>query len=733
LYAAGAVLNGPHIEVSFTDELAPGVWGLGGPATKLDAVTPASGNAFIPIGKSVLLLPTNLSTRPSSSEQFFLTAVHEFGHTLGLQHTWTSSVMSTEQTRSTSKAAPLGLDDMAGLSQLYPTKTYLATMGSITGRITMGGGGVHLASVVAMTGNGQAVSTLSSPDGTFRLDGLSAGNYMVYAQPLPPYPAGGAVQPADLILPEDPSGAKMLPTGYFDPAFYPGTAKPEQTVAVYNGRVTDSVNISVKARAGVSLYDVATYSYAYSVAGTPSVKPATLLAANGTSRTVMSAAGFPASGAGLTVSLLGMPEAVSNIYPYTAQFLILDFPMTTVSLDGPRHILYSYNGQSYVQPAAVRVVSKRQPIISSIVANADRTLTVNGSGFVTKSAVQVDGVAAKLVSQSDTQLVVAPPPAPAGYKGAVAVFNPDGQSSLFYATVAPPVYTYDTPETVRVTPSVTSLAAGSETLVELTGSGTDFLSWVPTFAVGSGDVIVKQIWALTPTKAIAQVVATPTAVAGPATLVTGSGLTMTATSGGFQILPASHAPYFATSQLPKGAFYEGSAMWVPVVNAPVAGTLAATITDRTGTERRALVLSYLNGQALIATPAGLELGGAILRGTVDGQAVTPAAIQIDPVPPVILQMLGESAQPGATVALVVANLMTNGSSVATSRLKVSGAGLQHAVLSTSPNAAVPGTVIVQFELSKATPAGPVSIMLSLDDVPSQPFAVTVGPGVGSEL
>ena len=52
-----------------------------------------------------------------------------FGHALGLQHTLTSSVMSTSITRTTSKAKPLTADDIAGISLLYPSRTFLAIHG----------------------------------------------------------------------------------------------------------------------------------------------------------------------------------------------------------------------------------------------------------------------------------------------------------------------------------------------------------------------------------------------------------------------------------------------------------------------------------------------------------------------------------------------------------------------------------------------------------------------------
>ncbi len=91
----GNGLSTPYIQVEFTDELPPGVIAQGGPISRLD---PAEGpdGAFTPIARSLLRLPRDLSSRPSWSERFFLTVVHEFGHTLGLQHSWTSGVMSTE-------------------------------------------------------------------------------------------------------------------------------------------------------------------------------------------------------------------------------------------------------------------------------------------------------------------------------------------------------------------------------------------------------------------------------------------------------------------------------------------------------------------------------------------------------------------------------------------------------------------------------------------------------------
>ena len=115
-----------------------------------------------------------------------MTLVHEFGHTLGLQHTLTSSVMSTQVTSTSSRATPLGADDIAAISLLYPADGYLASVGSISGRVTMNGNGVNLASVVAIPPAIRPSARLTNPDGTYQINGIPPGYYYVYAHPLPP-------------------------------------------------------------------------------------------------------------------------------------------------------------------------------------------------------------------------------------------------------------------------------------------------------------------------------------------------------------------------------------------------------------------------------------------------------------------------------------------------------------------------------------------------------------------
>ena len=157
LFTVGTVESADGIDIEFSDDIPPGLLALSGPTQSGSLSYDSNGNAFVPIVRSTMYLPSDFTqiadygAIASYSEELFVTLVHEFGHTLGLQHSLASSVMSTLVTSASTKATPLGADDIAAISMLYPTSDYAGNVGSISGQVTLNGTGVNLASVVAIS------------------------------------------------------------------------------------------------------------------------------------------------------------------------------------------------------------------------------------------------------------------------------------------------------------------------------------------------------------------------------------------------------------------------------------------------------------------------------------------------------------------------------------------------------------------------------------------------------
>ena len=357
LRAAGAPApTTPSIDVLF-DELPPGVLSMGGPVLEDDAGS-AANQPFIPILRSVVILPRNfqaLSTPcpcPSWSDAFFTTLVHEFGHALGLQHSFASSVMSQIVSRGTTKARPLGDDDIAGISWLYPTRAFATNFGSLTGRVTSNGAGVAYASVVAISTSGSSVSALTNPDGTYRMDGVPPGQYAVYTHALPPG--------ADVRAALDPDRREIpFPAQPFDTAFFPSGNSPLQVRAA---ATLDNININVNLRrAPLSLHNLWTYGYP---AGQVPVHPSHINPdVPNRSFLLVTGPGLITNNQltpGLQVSVVGGSPAVTSVRPYEVdpRYVRIDLSFNIGINTAPHHLIFSTPSDNFILPAAFTVVQR---------------------------------------------------------------------------------------------------------------------------------------------------------------------------------------------------------------------------------------------------------------------------------------------------------------------------------------------------------------------------------------
>ena len=756
---AGTPQAAPGIDVVFDDNIPPGIYAQ----TRLTLPNDLSGVAagaepFVPIQRATIQFYKNLNAAlpsPQASYQdfFFTTLVHEFGHALGLQHTLTSAVMSTGPTRGTSKAQPLAADDIAGLSLLYPAAGWVASTGVIQGRVVLQASGVNMASVVALSTNGTVVSTLSNPDGTYKIAGLPLGQYYVYVHPLPPAQQG-EVTPANIVLPVDAQKNPFAANIQFDTQFFPGTRDWTQAtlLSVAPGAVLDGINFSMQKRNGPIIYAVTTYGYFGPVGQQVAVaEPPFPVGARKT--LVFSGPGMVQGGRvtpGLNITAIGSAAlAEPGTLVYYGNFSGYDYSYMTVDANPvqsstPVALAMTTANDLFVLPAALSVVPAAPPAITSVIGSTDAqgnpTAVIVGANLKS-TRILLDGVPADIrsVAGDGSSVTVAAPPALGSYNAVVAAFGSDGQSSTqALGPAVPPFFNYGPQDNQFISVDKPNLAAGTDSTLDISGFNLNFVDGQVAVGFGSSDIVVKKIWVGNKGILRLNVSVSASAQAGPVTVTVISGLQLVTLTGTVQVQAYSSGT--ATLRAPVTNLLTGLA-GVPVGGTAVIGTygLPSNLSGWTLTIGGANT-NFTVGQAnqlLAQVPPGSSIGLAVVQLTSpSGNSFPPILMQIDGPPPVITAIVNASgmaidaanaAQAGDTITMSVAGLDT----FVQSHLRIAVGGVAQAVQTPTP-LGQSGAFTLTFVLSSQTPSGVQQVTVGIDTEVSAGMPIVIRPSDNSQ-
>jgi hypothetical protein len=757
----------PEVDVVFDGDITPGLLAYTQITTTANVSgLLANGAAFIPVQNMRVHYWNDLTInqQASNTDSFFLTMVHEFGHSLGLQHTLTSSVMSTQITAAITKSLPLAADDVAGISLLYPANGYQANTGSITGTVLLEGAAVNMASVVALSTSGTAVSAISNPDGTYQINGIPPGQYFVYVHPLPPADiAGGEAYPDNMVPPQDPYGNPFPANTGFGAQFYGGTTDWTQTsqISVAAGQATAGINFNVKAGTpaiyGITTYGYPAPSYAIAVGEAPMQSGSSMyLVFQGAGVTVTnSKTNVTTIAPGLNVSVIGGTAQVGakSLAYYGSGFDEVAIYANAVSSYTPVALAMTLNGQLYVLPDAFSVVPAPPPSITAVNGSTDGNgnATVNIAGLNLSSVTRSDGNITKiffdgaqatiLQANPDGSLTVTAPPATNGYQANVEALAPDSQTSWqFLGSAAPPTFTYGGPSSPSISVYPPTIAAGTDSTVEISGSATNFVQGQTVVGFGSSDITVTQLWVVSPGLIKMNISVNPSAAAVPITVSVSSGLQLATLSTVFQISAAN--PQQITLRTPI-LNQLTNLTGVPVGGTAVINTSGlpfnATSGSLTGwtlmiSNQPAVFSLGGNGQLIAQVPSGILTGPTVVQLIpANGAVVPPVLMQVDPPPPVITGATDaaltapNTANPGDTITLTVQGLAdaTTGNFPALSAIVVNVGGVNGTPLSLTPLGGSGNACQLQVILPANLSGGTQTITLQAGTRESQPFPITI--------
>lgn len=741
---AATLQNTPGGDVDFED-LPPGVEGFGGPTSVVNPATAADGTQFYPIVRSVVHLSLNLNQNPGPSydQSFLMTVLHEMGHAMGLQHTFTSATMSQATTRATTMAHPLGTDDVAGLSVLYPTANFSQQFGSISGTITAGGQGVAMASVVAIQVGADAVSAVTNADGSYQIDGIPPGQYAIYVHTMPP--------DADIY---GPDGNQVTAFQAVDSLFYPAATNFTQAtpVTVTAGKVTGGINIQTNTRASIPLYDGSVYGYF----GDDGISPAAVQISTNPTAVAAAIVGLgtnePVSGLGVQVPggavsiyrIAAQPYTAANGQSYTAADI--DLTVSANAQPGQEHMIFTAPDYMYVLPSAMYLTLTPPPTISGMTNNGDGTLTLTGTNWTAATLLYFDSLPATVTSLNPAAgtAIVVPPAGVNGQVSTLTAYNPDGQNSQMLQSESlcilpglpgcPVTYLYGsrpTPTITAISPS--SLPAGADAMVDITGSGFSFAQSAASIGFGTSDVLVQQIYVLSPNHVQVDVSVAPGAALSTSDVTAISGFQFATAPAAFQIAaatPGLPAPYPVLFNGLPGLTGSYAGAIVSLYGANLAAPNAAP-TVTIGGKPATLLYSSASQINLVIPPnlppgpAPMIVNNGVLSDTVVVNITAPpagiAAIQTS------TGAYIDSSSPAYQGEMLIVTL--TGVPNAPGNVQVSVGGVSHNA--TQVNAVQVGSVVyyqVFFQLNANDPVGAAEpLIVYLDGLSSVPATIQVLP------
>jgi hypothetical protein len=394
-------------------------------------------------------------------------------------------------------------------------------------------------------------------------------------------------------------------------------------------------------------------------------------------------------------------------------------------------------------PAAFHMVRSQPPSVASVtpVTGEDgrKTAVLSGSNLTASSRVLFDGIPAPVAGfdWSTGNLTVLVPQGASDHRAVVTALDTDRQSSMFLDALNPPTYLYGAAQTPALALSPGALSAGTEAMIEVSGTNTNFAEGGTVLGFGSSDVVVRRVWVLSPDRLLANVHVSAAARPGALALSAVTGFESATLSGAVVIQGGAPGapvpdPTLINPATGQPSIYAGGKALLTVANLPANAASTASITVD---GLAAAIESADGGRILFTVPSTLGLGPAILRLSL---VASPIVVVIDPHPPVIQAATGigqapltpaQPARPGTDLFLTVAGLADAAVATNPSLARVLIGSVVHAPAQITLLGAGTDVYLVRVRLSPSVADGAaVPVTIGIGYRISQPVPIPVAAG-----